>query len=63
MYHGLNHLKIENKTLILPYNQNDNHFCLAIADPVEKTFAFLNPFGSNKNETQIYLNKFKNFLN
>lgn len=35
VYHGLYQLKIENKPLILPYNQNGNHFCLAVADPVE----------------------------
>lgn len=55
-------IKINRDLIAMPFLQNNNHFCLIIINFNLKKFSFINPFNSNTDETNIYLTKYKKFM-
>lgn len=50
------------KEIVMPLLINDNHWSLIIINTIDKTFSFINPYGRNNKETQLYFKKFRSIL-
>ncbi|KAJ1528189.1 hypothetical protein ONE63_008101 [Megalurothrips usitatus] len=52
---------LKNKTIIMPYHANGNHWCLIIADCSAKQYTYLDPYHPSES-TPTHLDKFVQFL-
>lgn len=58
----ISNIKINKSKIVIPIIINHNHFIIALADLNQKTFCCLNLYGSSEISTELYLEKFKNFI-